>query len=184
LRQEQTQEATSTSYTVVEWMTKLKNSISFSKQVSFLKVGFEASEMKSFHINVQRLIMKITLIENLKNHQIEYINAFDIHSNGIKEDIDTELKRLYTSKDNLVILWYACDRLKREQINKWEEIHQQLILERQQTIKPIKIVYVDFSQCERPLAGFTIVRLSLLETSQVQQDPIKGRREIFYYYKK
>jgi hypothetical protein len=122
------------------------------------------NEMETFRANVGALLAKAILIEKLKNDGIEYVNAFDVHSNErmpmTNEAISVVLKRSYSNEHGLVILWYSGDRLKREQEDKWEEIYQQLTSERQQTTQLIKLVYVDFTQCPERLEKFVIIRLA------------------------
>ncbi len=120
-------------------------------------------ELVKFRNNVEQLRAKAILIEKLRKDQFEYLNAFDICSSGrnpmTNEAIDALLKRSFSKEDTSVVLWYAGDRLKREQAKKWEEIYQQLISERRKTAQRIKLVYVDYTQCPQRLENFVIVRL-------------------------
>ena len=134
------------------------------------------SEMREFRANVERLLDKAVLIEKLKNDRIEYVNAFDVGSNGrspmTNEAIDAQLKRSFSKGNGIVILWYSGDRLRREQAEKWKQIYQQLTSERQQATQLINLVYVDFTQCKQPLEKFIIVRLP----HTPQSDFISGKR--------
>jgi hypothetical protein len=133
------------------------------------------SEMNEFRNNVEVLLAKAILIEKLKNDRIEYVNALDVSSNGRKpttnEEIDILIKRSFSNENGSVILWYSGDRLKREQTDRWNQIYQQLISERQQAAEPTKLVYADFTQCQQRLEGCIIVRLQ-----GTRSNPIKGKR--------
>ena len=138
------------------------------------------TEMKSFHLQSQRLVMKIASIEKLRNDQIEYINLFDLRSDGkiltTHEDITAALKHSLSNEHDTVILWYSCDRLKREQADRWEQIYQQLTSERQQATQTIKLIYADFSQCQERLEDFITETVPKTEIQKIQNDPIIGKR--------
>ena len=66
------------------------------------------NEIKQFRTNVEQSLQKAILIEKLKNDRIEYINAFDITSNGrqptTNEAIDVILRRSFSNENATVIL--------------------------------------------------------------------------------
>ena len=133
-------------------------------------------EINKFQIEIDRLSKKATLIEKLTNNRIEYVNALDICSNGRTsstiDDIDIILKRSFSNRNLDIILWYATDRLWREQADRWQQIHQQLISERQSA----KLIYADFTNCRQRLEGFAIVRIPSRGIPDTRYDPIKGKK--------
>ncbi|CAF3436473.1 unnamed protein product [Rotaria sp. Silwood1] len=133
-------------------------------------------EIDKFRTNVERLFNKSILIKKLKNNLIEYINAFDIRSNQTVpttiKDIDSILKQLYSNGHVPIIFWYSSDRLERIQHDRWEEIYQELISERQQTTQRISLIYVDFTYFEQRLESSWIVRIPLTGTPETHIDPI------------
>ena len=120
-------------------------------------------QMREFHNNVQRLADKAHLIEQLNHDRIEYINAFDVGAQGrtpmTNEAIDAQIKRSFAKENGRIILWYSGDRLRREQSKKWNEIYKQLIDERQKATQRIRLVYIDFTQCQQRLENFVLLRL-------------------------
>jgi hypothetical protein len=138
------------------------------------------TDIEKFQATAERLLSKAILIENLKRNRIEYINVFDLRSSATtpltNDAIDTMLKRSQSNEKHSVILWYSSDRLRREQVDRWEQIYQQVISERQQAAQPIKLIYADFTYCQQRLEGFTIVQLPLASASETQLDPIVGKK--------
>ena len=119
--------------------------------------------IKRFRIDVERLGDKAKLIEQLNQDRIEYINTSDVgsHERNVltNQAIDAYLNRIYSREPGRIVLWYSGDRLRREQAGKWRQIYQKLISERQQVMEPMKLIYVDFTQCQERLENFVVVRL-------------------------
>jgi hypothetical protein len=136
-------------------------------------------EIETFHLGVKRLSNKAMLIEKFQNEQIQYVNALDVRLNGTpvttNEDIDVALKRSFSNENGSVIIWYSSDRLQREQTDRWEQIYQDLTLERQQTAQRTTFVYVDYSYCRQRLEGFTIVRFPATGIRELRRDPTIGK---------
>ncbi|CAF4310266.1 unnamed protein product [Rotaria sp. Silwood2] len=134
------------------------------------------TEMEKFRTNVERLYNKSMLIKKLKNNQIEYINALDIRPNQTVKttinDTDVLLKRAYSNENFPVILWYTSDRLERIQQDNWQQIYQELTLERQHAAQRITLIYVDFSYFDERLENSIVVRLPLTETQKNYHDRI------------
>ncbi|CAF4333694.1 unnamed protein product, partial [Rotaria sp. Silwood2] len=134
------------------------------------------TEMEKFRTNIQRLYNKSILIKKLKNNQIEYINALDIRPNQTVKmtinDTDVLLKRAYSNENFPVILWHSSDRLERIQQDRWQQIYQELTLERQHAAQRINLIYIDFTYFEERLENSIIVRLPLTETPKNYHDRI------------
>ncbi|CAF1270042.1 unnamed protein product [Adineta steineri] len=134
------------------------------------------NEIDVFRITIERLLAKATLIEKLTKNHIEYMNAFDLRPNEItsfkNEDIDIIIKRSCSNDKHRVILWYSSDRLKRKQSDRWEQKYQQIISLRHQTTQAIKLIYVDFTNCQQQLESFTVVQLPPKGRSEVELDSI------------
>ena len=120
-------------------------------------------KIKEFRVDVEQLADKAKLIEQLNQDRIEYINAFDVgsHERNVltNQAIDAHLKRIYSKGHGRIVLWYSGDRLRREKADKWRQIYQQLTSERQKATQRMKLIYVDFTQCQERLENFIIVRL-------------------------
>ncbi|CAF2061745.1 unnamed protein product [Rotaria magnacalcarata] len=134
-------------------------------------------EIKKFLRQVQQLLNKSIFIEKLKNDEIEYLNALDIHSNqevsSTIVDIDVILERTYSLEKENFILWYSSDRLKREEENRYQHIYQELTRERQHLEQRIKIVYIDFTDVTERLEDFIFVKSPLVEVYTNDRDPTK-----------
>ncbi|CAF3801679.1 unnamed protein product [Adineta steineri] len=135
------------------------------------------NEIDTFQITTERLLAKSILIDKLTKNHIEYLNAFDLcpnESSSFKnEDIDIIIKRSCSNDKHSVILWYSSDRLKREQPDRWEQIYQQITSQRHQAIK---LIYVDFTNCQERLDGFTVVQLPPKGRSETQLDSLTDIR--------
>ncbi|UJR32659.1 hypothetical protein I4U23_020119 [Adineta vaga] len=134
-------------------------------------------KIDDFFITLQRLLAKATLIESLKKDGIEYVNAYDVRSNkatsSTNDELDVILKRSYSNERHMVILWYSSDRLKREQVERWEQIYKQIISDRHQASQAIKLVYADFTNCQERLDGFVVIKLPVAGRLDMRRDPIK-----------
>lgn len=124
----------------------------------------QLTEINNFRIEVERLLNKAKLIDELKKDRIEYINAFDVGSErenatATNEAIDAILRRDFSRENGVVILWYSGDRLKREDADKWKQIHGHLLATRQRASQRTRLIYVDFTQCKQRLEDQCIVRL-------------------------
>ena len=128
------------------------------------------NEIEKFYTKIQQLFQKGILIEELEKNQIEYINSLDIRSDRKTpttiDDIDAILKHSFSAENTSVILWYSSDRLRHEQADKWEQIYQHLISERQRITQPVKLVYVDFSDYRQRLEDLRILSIPSTEVSK------------------
>ncbi|CAF4020271.1 unnamed protein product [Rotaria sordida] len=92
------------------------------------------------------------------------------------EEINAILKCSLAKEHSSVILWYSSDQLKRRKLDKWEEIYEHLILERQKTKQETSLIYVDFSPCTQKLNDFSIVHLPIESTSKPRRDHLKEQQ--------
>ncbi|CAF0808744.1 unnamed protein product [Adineta ricciae] len=143
-------------------------------------VNLHKDKIDDFLFTLERLLAKATLIDKLKRDRIDYINVHDLRPDGpsspTNEVLDVILKRSCLNDKHAVILWYSTDRLKREQDERWQQIYEQILLDRQQAPHITKLVYADFTNCKERLDGFVIVQLPLAgRPSVMQSDPIKGK---------
>ncbi|CAF4524377.1 unnamed protein product, partial [Rotaria sp. Silwood2] len=154
-------------------------SIQINKIISDPRYSSLKTNFKDFYQQIHRWFSKMMLIEQLINDQIQYVNILDIipheHSFMTMEDIDAILKCSLTNKHSSVILWYSSDHLKRRKPDKWKEIYQRLIIEKQKTTQETSCIYVDFSPCNKKLQDFNVVQLPIELTSKLRRDHPKER---------
>ena len=131
----------------------------------------------------ERLLSKMKLIERLNKTRIEYVNAVDIYprakaNNSTFDQVDAAMRQHFSNANCDVLLWYAGDRLRREQQDQWERHYQKMISERSKSTqgRQLELMYVDFSDVTPTLKQFDIIRLPMRASSPHR--PVRIPREI------
>jgi hypothetical protein len=137
------------------------------------------TEIHALNETIQQFLTKAMLIKRLNEEQIQYINVMDLRHHGkipmTYEHIEKALRRLLSKEDSCVCILYSNDRLKHEKAAEWEEVYQQFLLKRQETVPRTILAYADFAQCQYHLEHFTLANV-LMRPSETPRNHPTGKK--------